>query len=461
MTTPAQQQNAMMLASLLGIGEDEAAERLNATVLITTEDSWKALWAGELEALLRRTVTTRRTAGGAVPDVEVVVGRAMARTHARPVFVDLDEKGVTVTGVSSAKRGSGRPHGLFAAAAACAATAAVLRVALDDPGMPDVRMPLSLAFDDLGVPCDAIERPLILKDAFLAGAGAVAHGFLHAARHLDLRGELSIVDPKPVAAGVLNRCLYLQEEDVDRDKAEALASRAQPHFPALRLVPVVDDFRQVVRRPEGPPELVFTTVDSRAVRRSIQMEMPHRIVDGSTTDATGVIVHSNTLPTEQACLACIYRHVPQEDARERAIAEALGVDQAVLRNVYIDEATANQIAARYPGKVDAAEIVGLAYDTMFRRLCGQQAITTAEGRQVLAPFAFVSCWAGVLMTVELLRMAHGGYPTNYWSVDPWNGPVGRARTVRGKAENCPFCSLPGLQAAIRGQWPSSAWPVED
>jgi molybdopterin/thiamine biosynthesis adenylyltransferase len=308
-----------------------------------------------------------------------------------------------------------------------------------------------LDYTQLGIPEGALDRPINVGSAVIAGAGAVAHAFLRAARHLDIRGELAIVDPKTVQAGILNRCLYLQEDDVGGDKASVLAQRAQPDFPHLRLAPHVMDFKAYVRALGHPPETVFVTVDSRHVRRSIQLEVPRRIVDASTTDVRGVVVHSNLLPTAHACLACIYRHVPEEHAREQSIAEGLGVTLADVRSGLITTAVAARIAQTHPA-LNPAAITGLAFDSLFRQLCSEQVLATPEGRQVLAPFAFVSAWAGVLQTIEMLRSFASTARTNYWSVDPWNLPIARSRTLRPRHPECQFCSKPEYTPVIQDLW---------
>ncbi len=258
-------------------------------------------------------------------------------------------------------------------------------------------------------------------------------------------------DPKKAKGGILNRCLYLQDDDIKSDKAIALAKRAQPDLPGLSLRPHVIDFKAHVKAMGAPPETVVVTVDSRRVRRSIQLEVPHRVLDASTTGAEAVIVHSNLLPTEHACLACIYRHVPEEHARERHIAEGLRVELADVRGGLISAEVAQRIAERNPG-VNAAAITNTAFDSLFRELCSEQALHTPEGRQVLAPFAFVSAWAGVLLAVELVRSFAGTATTNYWSVDPWNIPVARTRRLRPRHPECQFCSRPEFEPAIEELW---------
>ena len=446
----AAQQNALMLASILGVGEVEAEERLRRVVLITAEVGWKTDWARDIGALVGRTVQADFDLAAGLPDLELVIGAAEPRTVTKRIFADLDATRA-VLGEEPAKVLNTRPHPLYGAAAACAAAAATVHAVIDDPALPQVRLPMRLDYAQLGVPAGALDRPRPLGSAVMAGAGAVAHGFLRAVRHLDVHGDLSIVDPKAVQGGVLNRCLYLVEDDIGRDKAVALAERAQPDLRSLTLRPRVEDFKAFVRTLGRPPEAVFVTVDSRHVRRSIQLEAPRRIIDASTTDVRGVIVHSNTLPTDQACLACIYRHVPEEHARERSIAEGLGVDLADVRSGLITESVARRIAQTHP-RIDPATIVNLAFDSLFRQLCSEQALATPEGRQVLAPFAFVSAWAGILMAVEMLRSFGGITATNYWSVDPWNLPIARSRTLRPRHPECQFCSKLEFEPIIQALW---------
>ncbi|MEI9922775.1 MAG: ThiF family adenylyltransferase [Bradyrhizobium sp.] len=153
----------------------------------------------------------------------------------------------------------------------------------------------------------------------LQGAGAVGNGFLRAARHLDISGTLSIADPKAVGSGNPNRCLYFTEADRDEAKAAALASHAQPDFPALALVPFTGTFHDIVEK-QGRVRRVIVGTDSRVARRSIQNDLPFEVLDASTTGISEIIVHSHRQPNRHACLGCIYQHIPDELARARDIA---------------------------------------------------------------------------------------------------------------------------------------------
>ena len=183
---------------------------------------------------------------------------------------------------------------------------------------------------------------------------------------------------KDVGGGNPNRCLYFDDSDVGQPKAEVLARNAQADFQRITLVPHKEDFHSYVAR-NGPQATAIVTVDSRRVRRSIQAEVPGRVFDASTTDIRAVVVHSHQQPTVDACLSCIYRHVPDENARERAIAEGLGIELEMVKQNLISAAAAARIAATIEG-VSASVIEGMAYDSLFKQLCGEQGAEVARGQ---------------------------------------------------------------------------------
>ncbi|TIQ37178.1 MAG: hypothetical protein E5X48_07395 [Mesorhizobium sp.] len=441
------QENARMLASLLGIEEADAAERLEKTVRITVAPGLAG--AGhEVRDLLERTIHVARSDEGK-PDLELVIGPAQPATPGPHLYASLNRRGVIVDAVPP-RHSSEHVHALLTALAACHIAAAALHRVIGSSSLPRLALPLSVDFTELGVPEGGLTTPFDVSGAVLVGAGAVANGFLRALRHLQVRGTLPIVDPKTVGEGNPNRCLYFTEHHVHLPKAPTLAQSAQPDFPNLRFEPHTCTFGELVAK-TGLVDTAIVTVDSRRARRSLQKEIPRRIIDASTTDARAVIVHSHSQPTEHACLACIYRHVPDEHARERSIAEGLGIDTETVREGFITAAAAARIAKAHPS-VEASTIVGKAYDTLFKELCSAQALLTPEGRQVLAPFAFVSALAGVLLVVELLRSNHQAATTNYWTVDPWGAPIGRLRRLRPRVLDCEFCADDDASRFARSLW---------
>ena len=440
----AKREDRMTLARLLGIAEEDAAKRLASTVAVTSGPGAEGS-ANEFTAIIERTLTV--VADGCA-DVEVIFGAAPAGRSASRFFVSLDSDGLLIS--REGPSAIGVCHPLMQSVAACYIAAVVVAAAVGlDKGQP---MPFRSDFAAVGVSQEMLRRSITLEDAALAGAGAIGNAFLRALRHIDVRGNITVVDPKRVAAGNNNRCLYFTGESVKREKAVELCSRAGGDFKRLKLDPFVGDFHQFVEGRE-PPRVrrVFVGTDSRRVRRSIQAELPLEVIDTSTSDATEIIVHSHRFPTAQACLACVYRHIPHEMGRERDIAEGLGVSLEDVLKQRIDEGVAAKIVAKYP-ELHATDLVGVALDSLFREMCSAQALTLPGQEQVFAPFAFISTLAGCLMVIELLRFEAGESRTNYFFTDPWLPPRTATRRRHGIVVDCEFCSKPRNLQAMEAVW---------
>jgi E1 N-terminal domain len=453
MITPAQE-NERMLARLLGISEDRAAEKLDRRVAITHGDGAATeRFAMELAEQLERTI---HIGDAGACDLEVVVNADAARSAKERLFIALDESFVSVSAAPVPPSSSNvELHGLQTVIGACYAASAVLARLID--GIEPARKvdPFVIRFGALGANRPLLEKAVTLNDAALVGAGAVANGFLRAARHLRVAGALTVVDPKVVGSGNPNRCLYFDEGDLDSPKAARLCEKAQPDFPDLRLNSVEGTFAQLVKS-RGRVRRAIVTADSRPARRSIQKDLPLEVLDASTTDVSEVIVHSHRQPTSGACLACIYRYIPDELARARDIAAGLGVDLAdVTAGTLTNDEVAQKIASRHPG-LNVGALVGMAFDSLFKQLCGEQALLTPTGVQVLAPFAFVSNLAGALLALELVRFDGGDRfedGRNYLFVSPWSPPHKYARQYREREKECEFCGQQETKTALAAVWP--------
>jgi molybdopterin/thiamine biosynthesis adenylyltransferase len=448
--TPAQE-NQRTLARLVGIDEDQAAEMLDRSVIIT-HSAAAASFAQELRAQLERTVHVVESGDS---DLEVVIGATPSASVAQRLYAALTPESVSFSASPLAAGAEAAPlHGVQTMIAACFGAGAVLRRII--AGLPgSTADPFVLRFDALGATRAVLDRAITLDDAALIGAGAVGNGFLRAARHLDISGVLTIADPKHVGSGNLNRCLYFDTADVGQPKALRLAEKARRDFPHLKLDAAEMTFAELVKL-RGKVRRAIVATDSRVARRSIQKDLPLEVLDASTTDVSEVIVHSHRQPTDGACLACIYRHIPDELARARDIAGGLGIDlDDVTAGALIDDRVAAKIAANHP-QFDPGALVGIAFDSLFKQLCGEQALLTPTGAQVLAPFALVSNLAGALLALELARFDAGRLVSsvnNYLCLSPWAPPHSRVRSWRGREPDCEFCGNPRNLDVLRAVWP--------
>ncbi len=452
LTAGAQRQNAATLAAALGLTEARAAQLLDLTILVTADPAevTASAVAADVVELLGRTVreVTRELPTSAV-SAELVIGAAAARSTGKHVFLQVSPLGARLTqDAPYTRQPCSRVHRLLCAFIACYTCAALLNRAVDFELPFGLPTELDLPFVALGLAPDSLGEPVELGHAYLAGAGAIGNGLLWAGRHLDLRGRLEIADDDHIDSGNLNRQVWFQEADIGAGKAAQLARHAQPFFPHLTLVPRPDRLQALQERSNGPwlPRLIVA-VDSRRARRALQTEFPGEVFDASTTDIREVVIHYHRQPTDLACLSCIYKPDSAEFSREAHIAEHLGVSVEEVRSERVTTISAASIQARF-SHLEANSLIGLAYDSLFRSLCGEGSLNAVTQREETAPFAFVSCLAGVMLAFELVRRL--GRPSsdcnfNYWRVSAWHPPLARGRRLRVRQPDCAFCSNPTLR----------------
>lgn len=458
LTPEARRENAAALASVLGFSLDDAAEALDLKIAVTADpaDAIAQQIAQEISELLSRTVRRISMAHveGSVA-AELIVGSATPRTSGIKVYLGVRDDHAVISQSARPTETCAPVPAILGLLTACYASAATLYRALGGIlpfGLPE---PLVVRFDELGIDPASLARPIDLEHTYMAGAGAIGNGFLWAARHLDLRGQLDIADDDRVSSGNLNRQIWFNADDIGLPKVDRLAARAQPLFPRLTLVPRRCRLQDLSEKSDGPwLRRLIVAVDSRRARRQLQNEFPGEVFDASTTDIREVVLHHHAQPGAHACLSCIYEPDDEELSREQHIAEHLGVSVEDVRSERISAAVAEIIAARFPGLI-AAEVTGTAYDTLFKRLCAESQLRTLAGRTIVAPFAFVSVLAGTLLALEIVRRlgaVGSARDFNYWRVSPWHPPIGRRRTLRPRQPGCAFCGNPLFRNVNEALW---------
>jgi len=459
MTLSYRQENAKTLAALLGIEEEDAAQRLSLRIAVTCDSGAEA--ARELGThiieMLRRTVEYAGPPDDGPFAVEVMIGDCAPATAARlRVYAGEDGADFVIRETAPlTKCDLATPRPLLVIAA-CYVSAAAIRVALGPTFPFRNSAPIILSWPALfGAHLDRLTHPLDIGEVYLAGAGAVGHGFVYTLCYFDVRGTLYVTDPKNVTTGGLNRCVLFGASDLGHPKATRLCEVAGPLFPHLKLLAIdkeLDEARKL-RGTEFLIEKLVVGVDSRRVRRSLQSALPGMVFDASTTDITEVVLHFNRQPTESACLSCVYPENERERKHEENVAEALGLTVEEVRAGFISLTVASKICDKYADlRID--DLVGRAFDTVYKELCGVGKLKTVGGQQVLAPFSFVSVLAGAYLAVEFaIRSASPDDDRfNYWRVSPWHNPVPQLRQARPRDPQCEFCSRPSLRQVMRQLW---------
>jgi hypothetical protein len=458
MNPSAKKENLRSLADMLGVGEAEASALLNTTVAIThsENDAVATQVAMQIDQMLSRTIerVTVNNVGTVNASAEIVIGSAQPRHNSARVWVFF-EKGRIVVAKERRPSDSSDVHSIGTLIAACYACAATIQLLIGDR----LRQPAPESYIvDLNELLGGDEALLFseadFEEAYLVGAGAIGNGFVAGLVLLPIRGKLHVVDDDDASDGNLQRCVMFGPSDVGKKKAEQLVAAARRTSSLVDYEPRPLRLQNLPERKAGAwLKRLVVAVDSPRARRSLQNEFPGEVFDASTTGAAEIVFHYHRQPTEGACLACVYPTNRDEQARERHVAESLGVSVADVMEIKISPSAADKIVAKYPD-LDRRNVVGQPYDTLFKGLCSSEKLFTEHGRDVLTPFAFVSTLAGALLALEFFRRIHHGHLgiPNFWRVSPWNNPMPRNRRCLPRNASCDFCGEPTLRNLAAELW---------
>lgn len=439
LTDEARRENARSLAAAIGLAEEAAAELLSCSALISATPETSQL-GDQVQILLGHTILeVSSEICENSPAVEIVIGDTLPRSRAPTLWVWIDAEGVSIASTPPNTREHHSLHLSEAIVTACYVCAAAVKLIVGDRLPFNPPDPFRIDLGALKVTSE-MQSATFEVESYLAGAGAIGNAFLWTLRAFQPRGTLHVVDFDTVKPGNLNRQVFFTSRDLNKPKATQLALNAQPLFPALHLRERESRLQDLPERtdPKWLEELIVG-VDSLRARRSLQDELPKRVFDASTTNIEEIILHFHEEPTVGACLSCAYPPTPAELEHAKHVAEALGVGLSEVQAGEISAAAAGKIVLRHPS-LDPETLVGESYDSLFKALCGQQLIGSTEGRQVLAPFAFVSVLAGALLAIEYVRWkVQGPSPYNGWRVSPWAPPLSRLQRYQPRLEECIFC----------------------
>jgi E1 N-terminal domain/ThiF family len=443
-----QEENLRTLEAHLGLSENEAISTINTKILVSNSFDCESI-AADLIQLLSATITVVKPEEA--PDIEVCIGVPPRSTSKRVLALGLNSCEMMISNYDGSILQCVAPHGLVRKIACCFAAGAILSAAMPGTGLQQHGLPFRVDFANLGILPTLLNLPITLRDAALIGAGGVANGFLWGIEELNVSGELAIVDPKTVSTGNLNRCLFFDASDLEKPKAEVLAKKWRSS--QLGVKPFVMGFNEFFRS-HPPARLAISTLDTRESRRELQNELPLAIIDASTTDVTAVVVHSHVQPTDGACLGCIYRRIVRERQHEEHVASKLGVSVDDVLADFVTDEVERKLKIAMPDISDRS-LVGMSLHSLFKQRCADQVLLTTAGKQTLAPLAFVSNLAGLLLALELVLVTHGGRnlkDSNYLSVDPWRPPHNRIRRVRERNYDCEQCGTPQFSLAMASVW---------
>lgn len=451
MNSDALSENRRALQNLIGLSAEQSEEVLDASILLTIIGNHPRL--GEfLSLILGKTFKNVHFQPQPIKySCEILTDFRQKRTDGPYIYIGQNDRHVTISTVEREENLSEKIHSFIHFLIACYSGALALKTVSSF-------LPFNVA-DTITIEIDTIQNEFFDKvlnvgKIHLVGAGAIGNSFLYALSNFQIKGELIIIDPDIVSGGNLNRCLFFDENNINRKKAEVLSDKAGQFFPEFLLHALPFELARIPNKPEGAwLNKLVVAVDSRRARRNIQLEIPKEVFDASTTGIEEVVLHHHKRPLNgTACLGCIYVKEKNENAHEIHIADSLGVSITEVQKQFVSDTAALLICKKY-SSLDPRTITGLAYDTLFKALCGEGALLTNENKQVIAPLAFVSALAGAYLALMFFEAHSNDHLSfNYWRISPWSNTNEKLKQYLPKNENCEFCNHQTYSRIMENLW---------
>ena len=458
----AKQENILTLAARLGIVSQEADKLVDQKLRIITDDRPEHATLGRIVyQLLSRTFTDVRCEYEYQLQNDallIAIGQNLDTSGMKSCTALLRPEGVIFDAVTTENSNPVKIPFALLLIAGCYLASNCIRKLI--PGIADGQAPVKTILWDELFPTigNSLSEIIDIGNTTLVGAGAIGNGFIWALSDLNLRGRLSIIDPDPVSDGNINRNVLNHPPDIKRLKVDVLKSYIKIHCPKIKVTAIPTRFEDYAKECGSNLRIdkMITAVDSRRMRRKLQAYCPKQVFDASTNGLSDIIYHYHGFPLTGACLACIHAEKPDETAREKHIANVLGVHIDDVRQGFISEIAARNITRRNQ-QINWMQIVGDSYDSLFKELCASGKLpidSTGTLEPTLAPFCFVSVLAGTVLAMEFLSHCIGqvSHDYNFWRINPWISPRGQLKMWKNKIDNCEFCGDQTLLQALNLIW---------
>ena len=331
-------------------------------------------------------------------------------------------------------------RGFNPAAALAAASLGVAEVFKRLLGIAPARAPMmdGVVFSLLTFKIDADPGPVIKGpirlDCVLAGWGAIGNGIRHVLLQLPLEGWIAIVDRQHAGAENWGTYIDLTPLDFEKPKAEIAARGWSPTVSARPFSMDIEKFLRKVGSEIQAPDVVLSALDSIDGRHEVQQLWPDVVIDGAI-GAFSCQVSRHPWDGDVACLRCLFRHPPGEDAylaASRATGLTVESVRAALENISdsdIENAPADkkQLLCDNRGRPRCSVIP----EAIAREL------SASSGR--FSPSApFVACFSGAMVAAEFMKYRLG-LPSSLdprFQLDMLRGPTSGLMFEQGRRLEC-------------------------
>jgi hypothetical protein len=297
---------------------------------------------------------------------------------------------------------------------------------------------------------------LYFDNVHVFGVGAVSHSMLWILNHWpgSLTGSLHLIDPDKYDSGNGQRYIGMRHDDINHNKAEAMASKLAKHHPQLKIDAHPIDLNNyfTTKKPDCNIGLAICGLDSPQGRQELALKLPRRIVN-MWTDSIHIGSSSFGFENDWPCLFCAYPVNKEQTMDETArIYKMTELSPSRIRHLLsssegITQEDALIISRKLP--IDIGAFVGKPLRSVMGQICATTTMNIQNSSNVQVPLVFASGLAGLGGFIETTReLLQINSKPGKWQISVLRYPTENSWLPRVRSENCYLCSDQSLQEII-------------
>ena len=280
-----------------------------------------------------------------------------------------------------------------------------------------------------------------IRDTILVGAGAVGMAFIAVLKHLNISGNLTIIDHDTIDISNLDRYIGVYSGNINSKKT-AVAKTTLSHLHSLNVIEINSKYQQYIESFGRVIDLAICTVDNDETRQELQCDLPRILLNGVTGQSTFSVSRHDFM--NNGCLGCLYPIEKNKFVNEEKYSHALGIAVGDFTKRYENNIPLTQTdierLIKYINnqKINIEMKVGMTLRDFLadHEICGR--LNIPGDSQIHGTIGFVSAIPGILLAAELIKERYfiDYVLNNLFHSDTLAGPSNHSLQLRKKNNEC-------------------------
>lgn len=300
-----------------------------------------------------------------------------------------------------------------------------------------------------------------IGETLLIGAGAVGMALISVLRHLNIGGNLTIIDKDIIDASNVDRYIGVYADNINKYKT-SVAKAKLSHLQDLSVIEINSKYQQYVENFGRVIDLAICTVDNDETRQELQSDLPRILLNGVTGQSTFSVSRHDFI--NDGCLGCLYPIEKDKFVNEEKYSRALGIPVGDFtyryeNNIPLTQADIDKLIKYINNQeINHTLKAGMTLREFLanRDICGR--LNIPGDSQIHGAIGFVSAVPGILLAAELVKEIYfkNHVLNNLFHSDTLIGPSNHSLQLRKKVSECSsYCYDPIMQQVYKSKYTES------